>query len=181
MSDPKAPSAAPEIEQAWHALEVPNVLEQIKSEHKGLTPEVAAERLEKFGPNRLRREKRKSNLALLLGQFKNVLIYVLLAAAAVTLLIGHYVDAAVIFGVVILNALIGFIQEGKAEKALDSIRNLLSPHATVLRDGKQITIDAEKLVPGDVVLLRPGDKVPADIRLIKASELRVDEYTLTGE
>jgi magnesium-transporting ATPase (P-type) len=181
MSDPKAPSPAPEIEQAWHALEVPHVLEQIKSEHKGLTPEVATKRLEKFGPNRLRREKRKSNLALLLGQFKNVLIYVLLAAAAVTLLIGHYVDAAVIFGVVILNALIGFIQEGKAEKALDSIRNLLSPHATVLRDGKQITIDAEELVPGDVVLLRPGDKVPADIRLIKASELRVDESTLTGE
>ncbi|MFO7817058.1 MAG: cation-transporting P-type ATPase, partial [Desulfovibrionales bacterium] len=148
MSNSKDHSPAPENEQAWHALDIENIFARLESSAKGLNSETARQRLEQYGPNRLRQEKRRSNWALLLAQFKNVLIYVLLGAAAVTLLIGHYIDAAVIFGVVILNALIGFIQEGKAEKALDSIRNLLSPHATVLRDNKQLTIDAENLVPG---------------------------------
>ncbi len=117
----------------------------------------------------------------LLLQFHNVLIYVLLGAAVVTATLGHAVDTAVILGVVLINALIGFIQEGKAEKSLDAIRKMLSLHAVVLRDGRPQEIAAEDLVPGDIVLLASGDKVPADLRLISTRSLRIEEATLTGE
>jgi magnesium-transporting ATPase (P-type) len=114
-------------------------------------------------------------------QFHNVLIYVLLGAAGVTAALGHGVDTAVILGVVVINALIGFIQEGKAEKSLDAIRNMLSLHAMVMRDGRRSEIAAEELVPGDIVLLASGDKVPADLRLIEMRSLRIEEAALTGE
>ncbi|WP_281352662.1 HAD-IC family P-type ATPase [Skermanella pratensis] len=114
-------------------------------------------------------------------QFNNVLIYVLLAAAAMSAALGELVDAAVIVGVVVINALIGFIQEGKAEQALDAIRDMLSPNAAVIRDGRRRTIPAEELVPGDLVQLASGDKVPADLRLIAARNLQIQESALTGE
>jgi magnesium-transporting ATPase (P-type) len=117
----------------------------------------------------------------LLYQFHNVLIYVLLIAAVVTAALAHWVDTGVILGVVVINALIGFVQEGKAERALDAIRSMLSHQASVRRDGKLIAIAAEQLVPGDVVILQSGDKVPADLRLFRVKELRVDEAILTGE
>jgi len=110
-----------------------------------------------------------------------VLIYVLLAAAGVTAAIGHWVDSGVIVGVVLINALIGFIQEGKAEKALDAIRNMLTLQAMVRRDGKHFLMPAEQLVPGDIVSLESGDKVPADLRLLQVKNLRADESMLTGE
>ena len=165
----------------WYALGVDEAFSKVESGMEGLATEEAKRRMETYGPNRLRQVKRRSSWSLLLAQFKNVLIYVLLGAAAITVLIGHLVDAAVIFGVVLLNALIGYIQEGKAEKALDAIRDLLTPQALVLRDSKQMTIGSEQLVPGDVVLIQSGDKVPADLRLFQTKNLQIDESSLTGE
>ncbi len=120
-------------------------------------------------------------LARLLRQFNNLLLYVLMVAALVMALMGHWIDTVVIMAVVVLNAVIGFVQEGKAEKALQAIRHLLSPHAVVLRDGHQREVDAADLVPGDVVLLASGDSLPADVRLLLARNLRIDESALTGE
>src|SRR5690606_29663637 len=124
---------------------------------------------------------RRSALVRFLMQFHNVLIYVLLAAGVITALLGHWVDSGVIFGVVVINAFVGFIQEGKAEQAMDAIRHMLSPRAAVLRDGLVREIPAEELVPGDVVQLAAGDKVPADLRLLRVRELNIDEAALTGE
>ncbi|MGD2124990.1 MAG: cation-transporting P-type ATPase [Desulfobacteraceae bacterium] len=165
----------------WHAMEVDAVFGEVASQAEGLTAEEAERRLAEYGPNLLRPAKKRSPWMLLLAQFKNVLIYVLLISAWVTALIGHWVDAAVIAGVVIINAIIGFIQEGKAEKALEAIRDLLSPRATTMRDGKRISLPAEELVPGDVVFVQSGDKVPADLRLFQVKNLRIDEASLTGE
>lgn len=147
----------------------------------GLSQQDAEQRLQQYGPNRLRPAQKKGPLARFLTQFHNVLIYVLIGAGLVTALLGHWVDSGVILGVVVINAIIGFIQEGKAEKALDAIRNMLSQQAMVKRDGKFISLAADLLVPGDVVMLQSGDKVPADLRLFKNRELRIEEAMLTGE
>jgi magnesium-transporting ATPase (P-type) len=165
----------------WHALTTAEVLARLESHPEGLSGAAAAERLAVHGPNRLPTPKRRGPLLRFLVQFHNVLIYVLLIAAGVTAALGHWVDCAVILGVVVVNALIGFVQEGKAEKALESIRNLLSLRAFVMRDGRRQELPAEKLVPGDIVLLQAGDKVPADLRLLQVKELRIDEAILTGE
>ncbi len=117
----------------------------------------------------------------ILRQFHHPLIYVLLVAGAVTALLHEYVDSAVIFGVVIINAIVGFIQESKAEAALQSLRAMVHTDAKVIRDGRERVIASEQLVPGDLVLVEAGDKVPADIRLLRQAELRVDESALTGE
>ena len=114
-------------------------------------------------------------------QFHNLLIYVLLAAAALAAAIGNLVDAAVIVAVVVLNAIVGFIQEGRAERALEAIRGMIDPHAAVIRDGHRLNLHAEDIVPGDLVLLEPGTRVPADLRLARARNLRIDEAALTGE
>jgi calcium-translocating P-type ATPase len=165
----------------WHARDVEYVLSACTSSAEGLTREEAARRLATHGENRLPPIKRTSPLVRFLSQFNSLLIYVLLIAAVVTILLQHWVDSGVIIGVVVINALIGFIQEGKAERALDAIRNMLPHEATVLRSGRQITLPAEQLVPGDIVLLCAGDKVPADLRLFHVHNLGVDEATLTGE
>jgi magnesium-transporting ATPase (P-type) len=165
----------------WHTYDTDNVFQKVSSTEDGLTEENAQQFLQKYGPNRLRPVKKKGPLARFLVQFHNVLIYVLLAAGVVTALLGHWVDSGVIFGVVVINAIIGFIQEGKAEKALDAIRNMLSHQAMVKRDGQFISLPADQLVPGDIVLLQSGDKVPADLRLFRTRELRIDEAILTGE
>jgi magnesium-transporting ATPase (P-type) len=148
---------------------------------KGLASAEAARRLQAYGPNRLPEGKKRGPLMRLLSQFNNVLIYVLLGAGFTKLMLNLWVDAAIIFGVVILNALLGFIQEGKAEKALDAIRNMLSAEARTVRGGETRVIPAEQLVPGDVVLLESGDKIPADMRLSEAKNLRTEEAALTGE
>jgi P-type Ca2+ transporter type 2C len=122
-------------------------------------------RLEEHGPNKLPEGKKKSALVRFLLHFHNVLIYVLMAAAVVTALLDHWIDTWVIVAVILVNAIIGYVQEGKAEKALESIKKMLSLEANVIRDGRRTEIDAEELVPGDVVTLQSGDKVPADIRL----------------
>jgi calcium-translocating P-type ATPase len=147
----------------------------------GLSTQEAAIRLQRDGPNRLAEPKPRHPLVRFLYQFHNVLIYVLIVAGVVTALLQHWVDASVIFAVVVVNALIGHIQEGKAEDALKAIRQMLSPRAMVLRNGKQLTIDAETLVVGDIVLLQSGDRVPADLRLINVKGLLIQEAVLTGE
>ena len=166
---------------AWYSIPAEEVFQKLVSGDNGLKQTEVERRLQKYGLNRLRPPKKDGPLTRFLLQFHNVLIYVLIGAGVITAFLGHYIDSGVIFGVVIVNALIGFIQEGKAEKALDAIRNMLSQQAMVKRDGKLISIPAEQLVPGDVVSLQSGDKVPADLRLFKTRELRIDEAILTGE
>jgi magnesium-transporting ATPase (P-type) len=166
---------------SWHSETAETVLESLKANPNGLSGEEADNRLAKSGPNRLPETKARGPLLRFFYQFHNVLIYVLISASAVTAMLGHWVDASVILGVVLINAAIGFVQEGKAENALRAIRQMLSPNAMVLRNGKQITIPAEELVPGDVVLLQSGDKVPADLRLIRVKGLQIQEAVLTGE
>ena len=148
---------------------------------RGLSAAQVAARLAAHGPNRLTPPKKRGPLPRFLLQFNNVLIYMLLGAAGVTAALGHAVDTGVIVGLVFINALIGFIQEGKAEKSLDAIRNMLSLHAAVLRDGRRQEIDPTLLVPGDIVLLASGDKVPVDLRLIETRSQCVEEAALTGE
>jgi magnesium-transporting ATPase (P-type) len=164
-----------------HQISAEAVLERFETGAEGLTQAQAAEGLKRHGPNRLPPPPKRSPLLRLLAQFHNILIYLLLVAALVTALLGHWVDTVVILGVVVINALIGFIQEGKAEKALEAVGDLLTPTCTVLRDGARHTLAAVELVPGDLVLLQSGDRVPADLRLVKVRELRIDESMLTGE
>jgi len=166
---------------AWHVEKITCVFESLKTTADGLANEDAHNRLVEHGPNRLPDAKVRGPLERFFYQFHNVLIYVLIAAGTVTAMLGHWVDAGVILSVVFINAIIGFIQEGKAENALRAIREMLSPNAMVLRSGKQITRPAEELVPGDVVLLQSGDKVPADLRLLRVKGLQIQESVLTGE
>ena len=147
----------------------------------GLTAQEALQRLDEHGPNRLPPPRPRSAAQRLLAQFNNLLIYVLLGAAVLTAALGHWIDTQVILAVAIVNALIGFVQEGKAEKALQAIRHMLSPRATVLRDSHRTIVDAGELVPGDHAILEPGDRVPADIRLTRVKGLRLQEAALTGE
>lgn len=165
----------------WHALTHDETLIRLSGSTSGIDALDAAERLRRYGPNHLPHKKARGPLLRFAAQFKNLLILILLAAAAVTALIGHWIDSGVILAVVVLNTLIGFVQEGKAERALDAIRHMLSPHAQVVRGGQRTTIDAADLVPGDIVFIQSGDRVPADMRLIQAKGLRVQESALTGE
>src|SRR6516165_4449663 len=166
----------------WHAMTADEVIKRLNtSTKKGLDAGEAASRLQKYGPNRLPEGKKRGPFMRFLSQFNNILVYVLLGAGFTKLMLDLWVDASIIFGVVILNALLGFIQEGKAEKALESIRNMLSAEARTLRGGEARLIPAEQLVPGDVVLLESGDKIPADMRLADVKNLRTEEAALTGE
>lgn len=167
--------------RAWHQQDAQDVLKTLESSAEGLSPDEAARRLAENGPNALPQARARGPLKRFLAQFNNLLIYVLIAAALVTALLGHWVDTGVILAVVVINSVIGFVQEGKAEKALEAIRDMLSPQAMVRRDGRRLSLDAQELVVGDIVFLEPGDKVPADLRLIKLKNLQIQEAVLTGE
>ncbi len=167
--------------EAWHVLATEDVLARLDVTAGGLDSAEAADRLARHGENVLPEPPRRSPLTRFLLQFHNVLIYVLIAAAIITAALDHWIDTGVIVAVVVVNAVIGFIQEGKAEKAMEAIRDMLAPRAAVLRDGSRHTVEARELVPGDVVLLEAGDKVPADLRLVSAHGLQAQEAILTGE
>ncbi len=173
--------APTEVAQNWHAESVQTVFDALQTTENGLSDEEAVKRLEQHGPNRIAEAESRSPWLRFFYQFHNVLIYVLVVAAVVTALLQHWIDAGVIFAVVLINAVIGFMQEGKAENALRAIRRMLSLNAMVMRDGRQQSIPAQALVPGDIVFVQSGDKVPADLRLFWVKELQVQEAALTGE
>jgi len=178
----RAKTTGNHAQRPWHSLSAEQVLDALGGDRqRGLSAGEAQRRQAQFGPNRLPEAQRRSALLRFLSQFNNILIYVLLASALGALATGDEVDAIVIFGVVFINAIIGFVQEGKAESALHAISNMLSLSATVLREGKRVSLPAEDLVPGDIVYLQSGDKVPADLRLLAVKNLRIDESALTGE
>ena len=169
-------------ETAWYLLTADETARRLGVDpHAGLRADEAAQRLERYGRNSLPLPKRRGPWLRFALQFHNPLIYVLLVAGAITFGLEDYVDTGVIFGVVVINAVIGFIQEGKAEKALEAVRAMLASRATVLRDGERHEIDATLLVPGDIVLLESGARVPADLRLVRVKNLRINEAALTGE
>ncbi|HKK29426.1 MAG TPA: HAD-IC family P-type ATPase [Alphaproteobacteria bacterium] len=169
------------LEHPFHALPADQAFSTLRASDQGLASDEAARRLQVHGPNRLPAAPRRSAARRFLAQFQNVLIYVLIAAAAVTAALGHLVDAGVILAVVIVNTTIGFIQEGRAEQAMEAIRKMLAPRSSVLRDGRRQQVDAAELVPGDIVLVEAGDRVPADLRVIEARGLKAEEAILTGE
>lgn len=164
-----------------HVFTIDEAFEAFGSSKGGISADEARSRLERYGPNQLQEQKKTSAWMRLALQFHNSLIYVLLATAAATALLQEWVDTGVILGVVIINAVIGFIQESKAEQAIESLKQMLSPLAIAFRDGEKTELPATELVPGDVVLLEGGDKVPADLRLFRVKNLQIDDAPLTGE
>lgn len=178
---PSSPSAEVTDQPRPYAQDPTEVLAGLRSDPGGLPAGEAARRLAEHGPNRLPTPPRPSALRRLLGHFDDILIYILLASAVLKAILGDWIDFSVILAVAVINAGVGFLQEGQAERALDGIRTMLSLDAQARRDGEWQVVDAETLVPGDVVRVRSGDRVPADLRLIEATNLQVEEAALTGE
>jgi Ca2+-transporting ATPase len=169
------------VNNDWHALSAQEALERLQAPATGLSGEEARRRLARWGPNELREERRASPLTLFLGQFKNLLLVILLVAVALSAFLGHAAEAAAIAVILLFAAVLGFVQEYRAEKAIEALRVLAAPTAGVVRDGEERTIPARDLVPGDLILLRAGDKVPADARLIESANFQAMESALTGE
>lgn len=165
----------------FHTLTCDATFEQLDSSSQGLTNAEAAQRLVEIGPNEIQASKRISALEILLEQFKNILILILLGATAISLFLGHGVESIVIAVIVLFAVLLGFIQEYRAERAIEALREMAAPTASVFRDGIEVEIPARELVPGDVILLHTGDRIPADSRLLEAINLQVEEAALTGE
>ena len=173
----------------FHSSSMQDTLEHLKSDlHKGLTEAQVKEKQAEFGLNKLQEKKKKTMLQRFLDQFKDVMILILIAAAVVSFVIacvegntGEFFEPALILLIVILNAVLGVLQESKAEKALDALKNLSAPHARVIREGKESVIDAAELVPGDIIRLEAGDFIPADARLLQSVSLQSEESALTGE
>ncbi len=173
----------------FHSIETNQVLEQLNSNKtQGLSQNQAEERLTQYGKNRLQEKKKKTNFQRFVDQFKDVMILILLAAAAVSFVIAcaegeakEFFEPLLILFIVVLNAVLGVMQESKAEKALDALKGMSAPHARVIRDGKETVIDAKYLVPGDIIRLEAGDFVPADARLLQSASLKSEESALTGE
>ena len=169
------------MQERWNNLSPDEALEAISSRRSGLSSSEAKTRLLRYGPNRLQGKKKTPPAIVFLKQFLSPLIYVLLVAAIISIIVEHFLDAWVILGVLLLNAVIGFIQETRAEKAMEALMRMAAPKARVRREGGIQSLPARNIVPGDIVLLETGDKVPADARIIEASNLKVNESALTGE
>ncbi len=165
----------------WYKLTVEQTIKELNSSEQGLSGTEAKQRLEKYGKNKLEEKKRISPLKIFLNQFKSFLVIILIIAAVISGFLGELIDFTVIIIIVILNALFGFFQEYKAEKAIEALKRMTSPSATVLRDGKLKTVAAEELVPGDILILDEGAKIPADCRILEEYSLNVNEASLTGE
>lgn len=169
------------MKKATHSLKERDVYAELGTSLEGLSNEEAQRRLAKYGLNRLPPAKRRRWYARLWAHINNLLIWIMLVSSAIAAILGHGVDATVIVLVIVVNAIIGYIQEGKAEKALEAIQDMVAPRASVLREGKRITLDAYSIVPGEIIMLEAGDRVPADLRLVHAKSLRIEEAALTGE
>ncbi|MBE0425724.1 MAG: HAD-IC family P-type ATPase [Nitrospirae bacterium] len=165
----------------WYQLSVKEVFEKLKTSENGIDEAEVKNRLEHYGPNKLAEEEKISKFKIIIHQFTSPLIYILIIAGIVAILLGEYIDSGVIFAVVVLNAIIGFIQEYKAEEGVRALKKMVVPRARVIRGGKEKEINSEELVPGDIVLLTSGTRIPADLRLMHTIELRTDEAMLTGE
>ncbi|HSV50124.1 MAG TPA: HAD-IC family P-type ATPase, partial [Candidatus Acidoferrales bacterium] len=168
-------------EESWHALEAAEALSKLESNKAGLSSSEAADRLKKYGYNQLVAAKKTSPFKIFIAQFKSILILILIAAAMVSFATGHQFDAVIILIIVVISSVLGFIQEFRAEKALEALTRMLVPIATVIRDGKEVQVPAKEIVPGDILVLKEGDKVAADARLIETNNLHVNEAPLTGE
>ena len=166
---------------AWHSKAREEILSELKVDQNGLSHEEADHRLREFGYNELKEKKRVTALQIFLRQFKDIFVIMLLIATAISFLIGETIDAATIAVIVILNSVVGFVQEYRSEKAMEAMKKLTAPKARVVRDGNEAVIPAREIVPGDIVLLEAGDRVPADARLIEVVDLKADEAVLTGE
>ncbi len=176
------PLPAEEFNLSWHALSSEAVLKELGTAVRaGLTSSEAAARLEKFGPNQLEEKPRPGFLQLVLEQLKSFVIILLIVAAGISFLVGEPEDAAAILAIVILNAVLGVVQESRAEQALAALKKLSAPDAQVLRDGHRVSVPAPRVVPGDIVYLEAGYFIPADVRLLETFNLRVEEAALTGE
>jgi Ca2+-transporting ATPase len=169
------------MNEQWHSLQPDEVLESLKSRRSGLSSDEAAARLLQHGPNELAVRKKSPAVILFLRQFLSPLIYVLFGAAVISLAVAHYIDAGVIMTVLLLNAIIGYVQETRSEKAMQALLALAAPRAKVLRDSAPQLVAAREVVPGDILILEAGDRVPADARLLEVANLSVDESMLTGE
>jgi len=174
----RKPGAAPE---AWYRLTGDEALARLGSSREGLAEEEAARRLATYGPNALAETRGASPLSVFLHQFASPLIYLLLGAAATSAFLRQYKDAAVIGAVLLINAVIGFVQEHRAERSVRALGRMLVPLARVRRGGREADVESSRLVPGDIVLLASGTRVPADLRLLETVELRIEEAVLTGE
>ncbi len=182
------PSSEPPLEAVvngediWHVLEATEIVQALQTSPKqGLSDEEASRRLEQFGPNELEEAAKPSLFQLIFEQFNNFIVIVLIVAALAAAILGDYIEAAAILAIVVLNAILGVVQERKAEEALAALRRLAAPDALVLREGHRQTCPARELVPGDVVFLEAGNFIPADLRLIETVNLRIEEAALTGE
>lgn len=165
----------------WYAAEEDDVLEELESSEEGLSQEEAESRLDKHGPNSIRSDDQVHPVKILISQFQDFLIYLLIVAAFTSFFLGETIDAALIFLILFANGIFGFIQDYKAEKSIEALKDMSTPNTTVLRDGEKRTIDSDDVVPGDIVFIEQGDAVPADARLIEAQSLSTDESALTGE
>ena len=169
------------MERQWHSLRCDDIFQALNTSHSGLSETEAKARLPQYGANELKSKRQISPAMIFLRQFLSPLIYVLLVAAIISVILQDYIDAGVILGVLLVNAAIGFIQEIRAEKAMEALMQMTAPQARVERDGKVQSIPARQIVPGDILFLETGDKIPSDARLVEVSNLRVNETTLTGE
>ncbi len=168
-------------QKKWHILSTEQALAELESSEKGLSSAEAAERLRVYGTNEIEEKKKESALRLLFEQFTSILVVVLIAAGLVSFAIGEIVDGSVILAIVVINGLLGFYQERKAENALEALRKMTSIKTTVIRDEKTVSMDSKLLVPGDIIRLEAGDKVPADCRILEQFNVKLDESVLTGE
>ncbi|MEM3578219.1 MAG: cation-translocating P-type ATPase [Candidatus Bathyarchaeia archaeon] len=169
------------MSKPWHAMEIEETLKILNTKETGLSQEEAQKRLAEYGPNELKKEKGISPIRLFLEQFADILIIILLIATGLSIYLGEITDAIVIIAIVLACAILGFVEEYRSEKALEALKKMTAPTAMVLRDGKEVKVQASEIVPGDIILLYTGDKVPADARLIEAINLKMDEAPLTGE
>jgi len=165
----------------WHSLDVAETVKKLASDaHRGLSDDEVARRLAAYGSNEIRKEVGVSPLTIFLDQFKNILIIILLIATVLSAAVGEISDAALIFVILLFCALLGFFQEYRADKALEALKKMLSPTVRLIRNGREQDVPSEELVPGDILLLEAGFKIPADARLIESASLKCDEASLTG-